>query len=121
VEERRKNAYRWLLYQAMLDIRSLAWLDRNWLNSWIPHYRRQELHRVQFAGAVADWLHNLALFSVTDFSHFNEEWFWRDFEGLRVRYPEFQLERYRLAFDDRIAKAERDGVTAAEAGAPPPR
>ena len=107
MEERRKNAYRWLFYLAMLDIRQLAWMDWNWLTVWRPFYRKQQNRRVQFAGDIADWLHNLAMFSSLDFIHFDEEWFWREFDSLRGRYPEFALERYRNAFNEK-------------AGAPPP-
>ena len=99
MDEQRKIAYRHLLYWAMLDIRGVQWLGwRSW-RAWSPLYWRREARRVQWAGAIADWLHNLALYSAHDFRGFNEEWFWRDFETARSRYPEFGLEHYRERFD----------------------
>ena len=101
MEQQRKHAYRYLLYQATLDIRPLAWLRWDWYRFWNPLHRRREWRRIRCAGAIADWLHNLALFSALDFGRFDEEWFWRDFEKLRASYPEFGLERYRDLFDRR--------------------
>lgn len=70
MQEQRKYAYRYLLYRAMLDIRTIQWLGwRSW-RVWIPPFRRREVRRIQYAGAVADWLHNLAFFSARDFQGF---------------------------------------------------
>jgi hypothetical protein len=106
VDERKKQAYRYLLYWAMLEIRGLAWL----CGGWNPFGWRRARRRVRCAGAIADWLHNLALYSSVDFRGFNEEWFWRDFESIRSDYPEFGLERYRNLFDERIAAAPEHDV-----------
>jgi hypothetical protein len=110
VDDQRKHAYRYLLYWAMLDIRPLGWLRWSWFRAWNPSYWRQELRRIRCAGAIADWMHNLALYSSVNFQGFNEEWFWRDFESVRTRYPEFGLERYRNLFDQRVS-ARPDAVT----------
>jgi hypothetical protein len=98
VDEQRKHAYRYLLYWAMLEIRQLGWLCWGRFRAWNPFYWRREGRRIRCAGAIADWLHNLAFFSSVNFQGFNEEWFWRDFERVRTDYPEFGLERYRGLF-----------------------
>jgi dTMP kinase len=110
VDEQRKHAYRYLLYWATLEIRPLAWLGQGGFRSWNPFFWRREGRRVQFAGALANWLHNLAQYSSVDFARFNEDWFWKDFEHLRSRYPEFGLERYHNLFEERAsASLENEG------------
>lgn len=99
VEEQRKLAYRHLIYWAMLNIRPLEWLGRRGWRSWSPVYWRRESRRVQCAGAVANWLHNLALYSALNFQRFDEARFWLDFERVRSLFPEFGLEYYRAEFD----------------------
>lgn len=106
VEEQRKFAYRHLLYQATLEIRPLAWLSTNQWGSWNPLFWRREARRIQCAGAIADWLHNLALYSALNFQGFKEDWFWRDFERVNKQFPEFGLERYRAKFDQYLATPE---------------
>jgi hypothetical protein len=110
VNEQRKHAYRYLLYWATLEIRPLQWLGRGGLRSWNPFFWRREGRRVQCAGAIADWLHNLALFSSINFARFDEDRFWKDFDWVRSRYPEFGLERYHKLFKERASTApEREG------------
>ncbi len=122
MDERRKHAYRYLLYWAMLDIRSLEGLGCGWFRAWNPFYWRREGRRIQCAGALADWLHNLALYSSVNFQGFNEEWFWRDFESVRARYAEFGLERYRHGFDRRVsATLESEGIAEQTGAAERPR
>jgi hypothetical protein len=92
MESRRKKAYRYLLYHATLHTRQLQWLRfRN------PLCWRRHLGQVRCCGTVADWLHNLALFSALDFDRFDEGRFWEDFDRLRGRCPE--IESYRRAFE----------------------
>ena len=98
VDEQRKQAYRWLLYWATLEIRPLRWIGqswRDWLNPmrWL-HYSR----RVRMSGALADWLHNLAMFSALDFHDFDEERFWRDYEWFEKNYPSVRMVNYRDEF-----------------------
>jgi hypothetical protein len=81
-----KNAYRNLLYCAMLDIRILCQSrgpeSRNPFEIW-RRYRRSRL-----AGALADWLHNLAQHAATDFDSFDTEWFWDEYSALCRRYEQ---------------------------------
>ncbi len=51
MDDHRKNAYRYLLYRAMLDIRPIAWL--RWFQGWRvlnPFHWRQCFRQVRFAG-----------------------------------------------------------------------
>lgn len=99
MDGQRKIAYRSMLYWAMLDIRQVQWLgDRGW-RAWSPIHWRRKARMVQRAGAIADWLHNLAMYSAHDFQGFDEEWFWREFESEWSRYAEFGLEHYRQRFE----------------------
>jgi hypothetical protein len=97
MDERRKRAYRYLLYRAMLDIRPIAWLRlRN------PPRWPDEVRRIRQAGALADWLHNLALFSSLDFTRFDEECSWKDGQSLKARYPGLDPERYHRLFEEQL-------------------
>src|SRR5262245_10036491 len=97
LSDARKNAYRYLLYRAMLSIRQITWIE--W--TWNPFEFRKRMLRLQCAGDIADWLHNLAFFSASDFRGFDESWFWRDFDRLESRYRGFSLEQYRIDFERR--------------------
>jgi hypothetical protein len=112
MDEQRKHAYHYLLYWAMLEIRPLAWL--RW--GWNPLSWRRESRRIRCAGATADWLHNLALFSSMNFEGFNEEWFWRDFEWLRSQYPDFGLERYHNLFERQLGQPRESATPGKDEG-----
>ena len=99
MDERRKTAYRYLLYQAMLDIRPLAWY-----RFWTPLGWWRERRRIKCAGVIADWLHNLAQHSAHNFERFDEERFWHDFDYAHSRCPEFGLERYRQRFETMLGE-----------------
>ena len=113
MHEHRKYAYRYLLYWATLDIRPIAWLRIHWWNplSWVGSIRR-----VRRAGAIADWVHNLALFSALEFQGFDDGLFWDEFERLRRIHPEYDLDHYRWVFDRAMSEAtvRRNGTN------PPP-
>jgi hypothetical protein len=97
-----KQAYRYLLYWAMLDIRPVAWVSIRWTRAWNPLYLRRELRRIRYAGALADAFHNLAFFAATDFERFDPDWFWRDLESVSKRFPEFEPSKsYRDRFQRR--------------------
>lgn len=101
--EKKKQAYRRLLYMAMLDIRPLQWTGRGWqqrlnLFSWWSSSKR-----VLTVGYIAEWLHNLALFSSLDFNHFDEDRFWADYQWLLGQQPNEGLEKYRTEFERCLA------------------
>jgi len=102
MNERRKKAYRYLLYYAMLEIRPIAWL--------LPGFRilnflqwRSAAQQVRRAGVIADWLHNLAFFSAIDFERFDEEEFWQDLRGREERHPGLRLSKYKDIFERELA------------------
>ena len=79
-----KMAYRNLLYWAMLDIRNLC--QSRGSESLNPFAWRRQYRESRIAGALADWLHNLAHHAATDFNSFDTEWFWREYDGLCRRF-----------------------------------
>ncbi len=103
MDEHRKYAYRYLLYWAMVEIRSLAFKPSTvqWFN---PLFWRHQMRRRQALGELANWLHNMAAFSMRDFAGFQERRFWEEFEQLRIRHPQFQY--YRSLFQNALAEAE---------------
>ncbi len=103
MNEQRKRAYRWLLYRAMLNIRLIQWAGGGWWQRLNPLCWWSNSRRVRVAGAVADWLHNLALYSALDFERFDEEWFWQDYQRLLDRYPGAGLEWYRADFEREVS------------------
>ena len=101
IDSHHKSAYRYLLYQAMLDIRPIAWQGERWVN---PLAWMRDMRRARELGELADWLHNMAYFSHCDFQNFDEQIFWREFDRLRIRRPE--LARYRDHFEMALRKSE---------------
>lgn len=105
MDEKRKKAYRYLLYHAMLDIRPIAWMPSGLIRLLNPFRWRETVSRIRRAGVVADWLHNLALFSVVDFERFDEEWFWRELRNFENRHPDFSLSSYKDVFERELSGA----------------
>lgn len=66
-----------------------------------------EFRRIRRAAILADWLHNLALFSSQDFAHFDEESFWQDGRALEARHPGLDLGRYLRIFEARVVESGR--------------
>ncbi len=100
-----KKAYRNLLYWAMLDIRILCQSrGRERHNPFV--WRRQYLQG-RMAGALADWLHNLAQHAATDFDRFDTEWFWREYDGLTTQYDQVGAGRwmdYQMRFEQHLSE-----------------
>lgn len=105
MDERRQHAYRWLLYWAMLDIRPLRWDGGGWRQRLNPFGWWSCSRQVRCAGALAEWLHNLALYSSVHFAQFDEDKFWRDYQWLLDKNPGCGLERYRSEFERRATSA----------------
>ena len=89
----------------MLDIRMLCQsrgpVSYNPLLIW-RQYRNSRL-----AGALADWLHNLAQHAATDFNKFDTEWFWREYAGLSSDYEWLrpgQWLDYRERYEEHLAR-----------------
>lgn len=103
MDEHRKNAYRFLLYWALLDIRTIAWSQAAW---WNPFAAARALRRARLAGHLADRMHNLGLFAAIEFERFDEDWFWRDLERLEEPFAEFDSQLYRRVFEDRLSELQ---------------
>ncbi|MBC8136753.1 MAG: hypothetical protein H8F28_12775 [Fibrella sp.] len=78
MDERRKAAYRWLLYNGVISIRSTtSWAmegrTQASFRSLFSGDRRQSAHKVFW---LADAFHNLAKHSASDFAGFDEQKFW---------------------------------------------
>ncbi len=99
LSDKEKEAYRIILYWAMLDIRILCQsrgkFSRNPIE-WYQQYRRSRL-----AGSTADWLHNLAQHAASDFESFDADWFWEEYNCLRKEYP--ACADYRKRFEDELS------------------
>lgn len=102
MNEGRKRAYRSLVYRAMLDIRTqFRWGQV----SWNPRQIWTQYQRSRRVGALANWLHNLALYSQDDFQGFREDWFWEEYERFKTRFPERRTD-YKQLFEDELKKWE---------------
>jgi hypothetical protein len=97
LDDSTRYAYRRLLYWASLDLRRINNLVYTPVRLLNPLRWRSTLRQVRREAALADWLHNLALFSALEFDHFDEAWFWRVYDRYVPIYPEFM--RYKELFD----------------------
>lgn len=102
MDKHKQYAYRFILYWAMIDIRSIRFgpCGIDWLSLlfWLRYIRsNQEL------GELAEWLHNMAEFSLRDFIGFDEHRFWEEFERFRVAYPNRSY--YRSLFDNALIES----------------
>ncbi|MBC8135623.1 MAG: hypothetical protein H8F28_07045 [Fibrella sp.] len=107
MDERRKSAYRHLLYHAVISIRSCcAWASDTEFAKWEAFFRfrgGRTAHRVH---CMADAFHNVARYSALDFEGFDESKFWNQMaHGLGS--AEVDVEWYRNLFDE-IVSGERE-------------
>jgi hypothetical protein len=90
----RKEAYRHLLYAALIQLRNgyrpSLWNPMDWFRS---------VRQWCFCKDLADCLHNLAFFSIHEFHRFDEDRFWSDLLRLERQYERGLHERYRKIFD----------------------
>jgi hypothetical protein len=99
MEENKKNAYRYLLYHFLLEIRTVP----------TPAQSRTEsptelTYHSYYAGAVAYQLHNLALAASTNFESFDEKLFWSGLKIFSINNPMIDLTHYHKVFDIRLAE-----------------
>jgi len=97
MSDEQEKAYRHLLYVAMLQIRNRCQSRDNFSRNPLRWFRQYRDSRV--AGAVADWLHNLAQFATHSPLSIDEDTFWKEHTGLCKRFPGEGLEQYREVFD----------------------
>ncbi|MCB2407157.1 hypothetical protein [Hymenobacter lucidus] len=102
MNETRKKLFRELLYWGMVDIRlATAPHQGFWLNPLTLQRRRLQL---QLAHEIAEWLHNLAQFSASEFENFDESRFWEDYQTFQRRYP---IETHPFLFGKTIEELTR--------------
>jgi hypothetical protein len=103
LSDQEKAAYRYLIYQALIDIRNLC--QSRGSETWNPLEWRRQYQRSRMAGALADWLHNLAACSSHDFRGFNSEWFWEEYSHVCRRYGLIGPTGYdfRLRYEEQLA------------------
>lgn len=107
VAPNRKLAYNYLLYSAMLEIRGLQSVTHPWPRWRLisPRYWSRKLRFIRYCGALADALHNLAMFSSYDYDHFEEDRFWAEIDRIRRQFPGM-ADHYRGRFDGRLSELE---------------
>lgn len=98
MNEERQKAYRHLLYVAMIQIRGRCQSRGRFSRNPFTRYRQNCDSRV--AGAVADWLHNLAHNATLAPLRIHEETFWNEHAHLCKRFPGQGLEAYRDVFEN---------------------
>jgi len=89
MDDIRKRAYRYLLYHALLEIRSIESATTS--------------SEVRKAAVIANWLHNLAIHSAHEFVGFDEENFWRQYDTLNERNPDLRLPEFKWVFENVLA------------------
>lgn len=107
LSDNEKNAYRYLLYRAMIDIRILC--QSRGRASWNPLVWRWQYYSSRVAGWLADWLHNLAHYAAMDFRGFDADWFWQKYERGMRRYTQLGPGRwldYRRHYEDELARLD---------------
>ena len=100
MKKSQKQAYRFLLYWGYVEIRPIQWSFTGLIFLFRPV---STIRYIQQNGALADWLHNLALYSTLDFEGFDEDRFWEDGVYFGKKHPE-TYERYKLLYEQELAK-----------------
>ena len=94
MEPHRKRAYRYLLYQFLLDIRTTPTPDSS------AHLTDQQCRgMVNYSGAVAYLLHHFALAAAEDFIAFDEAEFWRGLDHFSQAIPQLSVMHFKKAFE----------------------
>ena len=109
--EHEKAAYRYLLYQAMLDIRMLCQPRL----SWNPLDWQQQYQSNFIAGRIADCLHNMAMYAAQDFRGFDAVWFWRGYDIIFRKFTDFSNGSwfdYRRRYNDHLARLKKEQKSA---------
>jgi hypothetical protein len=103
MNEKRKQAYRYLLYQAMIYGKCMDGVQLS-LNPF--EIRRQNL-QLKNIGGLDSWLHNLAFYNYTDeWDKFSEKVFWEAYEFHLKRNPEV-LGYYKEIFEQELERLNK--------------
>lgn len=99
MDERKKAAYRHLLYRMCQDLRHVSPYGRSPMEALYNLFRAKQFRTLHYANHLGDAFHNLADFSARDFVGFDEEHFWTTDMGVYERYCVRNGIRYRDEFD----------------------
>jgi hypothetical protein len=105
MDERRKQAYAFLLSAALLHMRYDLAAFWSGLSIFHPWRLFHESNQVRRASHRAFAFHNLAIILTHDLANFDEERFWNDIEQFKMRFPEDWAD-YRAMFDRKLAGEE---------------
>jgi hypothetical protein len=97
MDNKRKQAYLYLLYRVLLEIRSAASFAYGGIWWLSPYVWKNAARRLCHVWILANAYHNLAAYAARDFDGFNEELFWRDVG-----------EHHRETFNQRLAELEQE-------------
>lgn len=101
MDDNRKNAYRYLLYYFLIEIRTIPTPSQT-----IAHDSDALTLHSYYAGAVAYQLHNFALVCANDFRGFDEGQFWAGIQHFSINNPKININHYQKVFDDRLVELE---------------
>ena len=124
MDEARKNAFRRVLYAAMLDFRGHwpinPYQKSEWSRPWLFPKIARRLREIQL---MADWLHNLAEFAANDFERFDERFFWKDYEQMLQHNPALhkQMGILQSQFEQDIDPTTNKWMKVREWGVAPPQ
>ena len=99
-----KYAYRRLLYWGMIQIRGASGFA-----SANPLKVLEVSRALKRSGAIAHWLHNLAMYSSSDFDGFDEDAFWQDYEYFAFKEGHDKDREVRKLFENE--KSEFESIT----------
>jgi len=83
----KKALYRELLRWAMIDMRMHSAGASGTALRVLFRRGRSCRESLLFINALADWLHNTALYATMDFAGFDETLFWQDYNRFRTCFP----------------------------------
>jgi hypothetical protein len=105
MDNNRKQAYAFLLSAALLHLKwdLVGFLPG--LNLWQPWRLLRQSHSIRRAANRAVAFHNLAILLAQDLDGFDEEYFWKEIEEFRRRFPQ-DWANYRSMFERKLAGEE---------------
>lgn len=97
MDEKRKRAYAYLVYRALIDIRVHSWPGFRRVAWWNPFVWKKARASIRHIHLLTDYFHNLAAFLARDMEGFDEEQFWEDIRR-------YKLDSYRQLFEGKLAE-----------------
>ncbi len=108
MEKARAKAYRYIIYSGLLDIRGLTWYAWDKKEKWNPFFLFCAVYKIRAKGAIAEWLHNLGQFSANDFVRFDEDWFWKEYDQMKIKYRKYWHADYHKIFESQLSEFKNE-------------